>query len=280
MKTSETPEPGAAGNKLRKGFVLLSETLLKAVAEVFPECDDTAAALGLFRRLVKDDPEREAAFVASCGALLREHGAAIVARNPEGLFKLCEASPLLRELRLREKWVDEGFAEESRQNLWQYLLALKTYADLYCSVPPTMMQKIETMASSMGDQLRNGTLDLKSVDVAGLGRELVGAMDDEERRGFESKLPEIYGCLSEVAAAMSKQAGGQGFDAEALMARVAQMQAEPGGGGLSMDRLMQEVGGTLAPGLLTSPADVQRLLQMAQQLAPATAPPTKRRRTQ
>ena len=211
-------ETAASGNKIRKGFVLLAETMLKAVAEVFPECEGTAATLTLFQRVVKDDPEQEARFVASCGALFKEHAAAIKARDPEGLFKLCEASPLLRELELRQKWADPDFAEESRQNLWQYLFALKTYADLYSSVPQAVMQKIEGMASNMGEKLRTGTLDLTSVDVASLGQDLVSALSPDELARFEGNLPEIYGCLSEVASAVSKQAGGQGFDAEALMA--------------------------------------------------------------
>ena len=92
-----------AGNKLRKGFVLLAENLLKAVAEVFPECEGTAATLAFFQRVVRDSPEQEARFLTNCGALFKEHAAAIKARDPEGLFKLCEASPVLRELELREK---------------------------------------------------------------------------------------------------------------------------------------------------------------------------------
>lgn len=280
------------GNKIREGFVLLAETLLKSVCEVFPECDGSATTLKIFQRIVKGSPEQEETFIKTCAKLFREHSEALRTRDPEGLFSLCEASALLRELRLREKWEDPDFSEESRKNLWDYLLALQTYAKLYDSVPLAVQGRIESMAGAMSEQLRSGKLDLRSLDVASLGKDLVSSLSPQDVQQFEGNLPQIFSCISEVAAAVSKKAGGQGFDPAVLVEQVARLQAasagDPSGAvGVSVETLLRELGGTLAPGLLSSSADVQRLLQMAGGLitppaaasAGRSAAPQKRRKT-
>jgi hypothetical protein len=214
-------------NRVREGFVVLSETLLVSLSEVFPECTGTSTALSVFRTLIKGKSDREDGFVRSCGALFKKHSSSFKNRDTEALFALCEDSDLFREIDLRTKWLDPGFGEESKTNLWQHLLALKTYAELYCAVPEAVMSRIEGLAGSLGDKLKSGTLDLAKLDISKIGQELMGAMSPEEMRTFEKNLPDIYGCLNEVAQTVTTQTlscGSQpNFDAGGLLSKIAEM---------------------------------------------------------
>ena len=67
--------------------------------------------------------------------LFKEQADGIKNHVPESLFIIVEGLEHLREMDLREKWEDPDFTEESRSHMWQYVVALKTYADLYAAVP-------------------------------------------------------------------------------------------------------------------------------------------------
>ena len=238
----------ARPNKLRQGFVSLAEALIRSVAEVFPECEATEAALTLYTTILKGDEQREDAFVRQCGTLFRTHAEPLKRREEAGLFAVADSLPLLKDIDLRAKWADPGFTQDSKDNMWQYLHSLKTYADLYCALPGAVMGKLERVAGDIGERLRCGELDIGSLNVAELGNELLGQLSPEEIRSFEGNLPEIYKSITDVAAAVAGQMGCGGMDVEALMKSVVQSQGKDGAGGPDAADLMQRVGALLAPG--------------------------------
>jgi len=255
-------------HRLRQGFVGLVESLLRSVAEVFPECAATEEAVHLFGALVKGDEAREDAFIRQCGAALREHGDALQRRDDAGLFAVADSMSILKPLDLRKKWADPDFTQESKAHLWQYLASLKTYADLYCALPTSVMGKIERVADSIGERLRSGSLDLASMDIAGLGNELLGQLSPEELRNFEGSLPQIYDSVSQVAASVASQAGLAQLDVGALMKGL--VEAQKPGEAPDVAAVMRAVGGILAPGG-AAPPDLAQLLA-------AQAPPARQAR--
>lgn len=248
-------EPG----KLRACFVELLENLLGGVHEVFPECHETEDALRMFRLLVKGDAQREADVVKTCHAVFREHGDAIKARDPEALFRVAEDTDLLRGLRLREKWEDPEFEEASRENLWNYVTTLKSYAELHEAVPGKVLGKIERTAGELTEKLRRGELDLGTLDVAALGQAFSADFSEEELRQFESQLPQVLSSVAEVVGALGKTHDGPG-----LLGELSKTLAAKAGSG-EMPALLQQLGsaGELQ-GLLRTmggPGELQGLLR-------------------
>uniref|UniRef100_A0A6C0BYT3 Uncharacterized protein n=1 Tax=viral metagenome TaxID=1070528 RepID=A0A6C0BYT3_9ZZZZ len=259
-------------NKLRQGFITLAETLLESIADVFPECDSTLAVLRIFRLVIKDNADLEDKFVWRCQALFKENTEGVRSHDPETLFLILEQLDHLRDINLREKWEDPDFTEDSKMNLWQYVTSLKTYADLYTAVPKNVMSKIETVAGSLGDQLVRGELDLKNMDIGALGQNLLSDLSPDELSNFESKLPEIYGSLSQVAGSLG---GGNGakLDLAALMKQLSEQEnRENGAGGkVDMTEIIQKLATQLPPAATGTANGNVDIAQMMSTMGPLVA---------
>ena len=108
-----TPETSCATNKLREGFVGLAEALLSSISDVFPECENTARVLALFRTLIKGDAMIEDVFVRKCHALFKQNSDALKRREAEALFIIVESLDYVRDIDLRNKWEDPDFSDET-----------------------------------------------------------------------------------------------------------------------------------------------------------------------
>ena len=260
----------AAPTKLRQGFIALAESLLQSLAEVFPECDAVDSGVQLFSRLVKGDAEKEERFLRQCHAVFQKHGQALKNREVHALFEAADALPVLRDVDLRSKWVDEGFDEASKNNLWQYLQSLKLYAELFCAVPMAVMGKIESVATELGERLQTGQLDLSNLDISSLGQELLGQLGPEELANFESSLPAIYASIAEMAGSLAQQSGHPDLDIEKLMKSVVAGQKE-GGNAVDLSSIMQRIGGLVDSGHGGGDFNPQQLMSLAQNMGPLLA---------
>ena len=267
----------ASGNtsspdKLRLGFISLCESLLTSVSEVFPECEDTQDALELFRTAVKGDKRREHLFLVHCGELSKANAELINARDPEGIFRLMDGVEQLQGINIREKWRDAEFSEASREHFWQYVIALKTYAELYNSIPQGLLGKIEKIAGSMCHKLQEGKMDLQNLDISEIGRTLMSSISEEDAKAFEGKLPDIYGCMADVMKVMGgSPPGATGFNVNDLMKQMAAVQSkvDATGGKIDAQALIQQMMGSVTKGAGASP-DLSALMGM---VSSAMAPP-------
>jgi hypothetical protein len=262
----------AKGNKLRDGFVSLAENLLSSIALVFPECDETLHALELFRVVIKGDPGHEDKFVRKCNELFKQNSTQLKEHNQEALFAVIDGIGLLKGIDIRCKWSDADFSAESKDNMWQYLSALETYGSLYCAVPAGVMDRIEQVATTMSESMKNGTLDLSTLDLSSFGEELVSGLSSEEVKDFEGSLPDVYSCVGNVAAMLAKQSGNDSFDSESLVKRVVEMQKKASEGGPTPDLsgFIQELGGAVGGG---DAAMATMVAGMAQQMLTKTSVP-------
>ena len=275
MALNQSSVDCACPNKLRDGFILLCENLLKAIGDVFPECDDTSYVLRIYETLVKGDAETEDKFIRKCQKVFKNHSSQMKARNPEAIFALCESVEVIKRLDMRSKWEDPDFTPESKENLWAYLTNLQTYSDLYTCVPSSTMTKIEGLAASVGDRMRpDGNLDLSGLDLSTFGSEVLGSMTQEEVSQLEANLPDIYACVGNVAGMLghgtsSPDKGGAGIDLDGLLRTIAQMNT---GGGSTGGEGGQDVGmggiGELLKGVTQgAKLDPSKLMSVAQQLS-------------
>lgn len=241
-----SPVLNKSPNKLRQGFISLAETLLESVSDVFPECTKSESVLRIFRAFVKGNECLENTFIRRCHVLFRQHAQGIKDKDEEQLFVIVEGLDHLRDINLREKWEDPDFTEESKNHLWQYIAALKTYSDLFTAVPAEVMGKIESVAGSIGEQITRGELDLKNMDLGSIGQNLLGNLTAEELAGFEGNLPEIYESLSEVAGVLGG-ANGAGVDVAAIMEQLTQKTGEQKTGNMDMSQILQQLSSHLPP---------------------------------
>jgi hypothetical protein len=247
-------------DKLRQGFVLLAESLLKSVADVFPEVDDCAHALELFQALVKGNAAREDAFIRHCRTLFDAETEGLSARDPEAIFRVCDGVEVLQHLDLRSRWIDSDFSEESKANFWQFLSALDTYSGLYCAVPTSVLGKIEGLARQLGDDMQSGQLDLSRLDIGKLGQQLMGSLTKDELQQFESSSTSIYSSISKIGSILQQQTGGH-FDVDDLMRRLGDLQNAEGPAA-DMRSMVQHISSSLAPNLGPElQASVSALLQ-------------------
>ena len=248
-------------DKIRQGFITLSESLLSSLIEVFPECDALDAGFQLFTRIIKGDAEKETSFIRECQAILHKHSDPLKSQEEEALFKVAEEMPLLRNVDFRQKWVDPGFTEESKKHFWQYLASLKIYADLFCSVPTEILGKIESVASGLSSKLQEGKFDLSKIDVREIGNELLGQLSADEVKTFEASLPNIFSSITEMASSISSQVGGGAqIDPEAIMKTLLERQQE--GGPLDVSSIMQSIGGALPLAGLDSGQSMASMMQL------------------
>jgi hypothetical protein len=267
-------------NKLRQGFVSLAETLLESIGDVFPECEHTVAVLRIFRSVIKGSDAIEDRFIRKCHAAFKKNAEGIKTRAAESLFLLVESIEHLSEIDLREKWEDPDFTQESKDHLWQYIATLKTYADLYVAVPANVLGKIECAAGSLGDQLLSGQLDLRSVDIGAIGRDIMANLSAEDISGFEGNLPDIYDCLSGVTSSLGGAQGGS-IDIPELMRLLSQQIGEGPGGDASVDMTqVLQMAAARAGGQGASVDTAQLLQTLAPLLSAMRAPAAPRAITQ
>ena len=255
--------------KLRQGFVALAEALLKSLSEVFPECDAVDRGLHLFGSFIKGDPDKEDQFIRTCNGVFQKHSTQLKAREVDALFAVAADMPILKDVDFRAKWEDPGFDEQSKENLWQYLQSLKLYAELFCAVPAGVMGKIESVATDLGERLKSGDLDLGKMDIAGIGKELLGQLSNEEMKTFEGNLPAIYSSIAEMATSVAKQSGHPDLDVDKLMRNLVAGQ-QPGD--VDVTAIMQQLGGLVNPSFGgAGEINPQQLMSLAQNLGPMLA---------
>ena len=283
--TSDVCVSTSQSNKLRQGFITLAETLLESITDVFPKCDNSSAVLRIFRAIIKNNADAEDKFIWRTQALFKEYAHGIQSQDSDTLFNILEQLDYLRDINLREKWEDPDFTEDSKANLWQYVSALKTCADLYTAVPKNVMCKIENVAGTLGDQLVKGELNLKSMDIGALGQNLLSDLSAEELASFESKLPEMYESLSQVAGSLGT-GNGANLDLSALMKQISKQEMSGDGGErrVDMTSIIQKLATQIPPGNQNAGnIDITQMLQTMGPLLgslgsvnPSVSPPVSR----
>ena len=244
-------------------FINLAESLLVSLCEVFPECLNTQSVLQLYRHIIKGNDELEDCFIRKCSAVFKEHGDTLKNRQAEGLFIIAESIEHLKDIKLREKWEDPDFTNESREHLWQYMLKLHEYSQIYSIIPNKILTKLESTAHSFVDQLTQGSFDLNNLDLGKLGNELFSQMSPEEIANFDATLPEIFQSITSTTSGgvpaipgldiqtifkqMASQCGEsgatEGFDVSNLSSLLQGQLSEENNATVNLNQMMQ----TLAP---------------------------------
>lgn len=110
----------------------------------------------------------------------------LVSTRDETFFSLaCEKVDLLKDMNFRAKWV--GADATTRKAVWEYLDLLNRDAQmfaLYRHVPPSMMDKIQTIAHGMVSKIEASDMDMSKLDVGGISQQVMKSMSPDEIQSF------------------------------------------------------------------------------------------------
>ena len=141
-----------------------------------------------------------------------------------------ENIPILEEVHLREKWLDNSISEQTRETIWAYILELNRLCSMYISlfsrIPSNALERIQQTADELAMKVSSGSVSFQDLDLAKIGEEVVSGMSEEDMQGFMNGVLSDPAALAQLAASIAPV---QGMDPSIIM------QAMNGGGGMSED---------------------------------------------
>lgn len=196
--------------RLNQGLLMLLDSMVTSLSEVFPEKRELGGAL---EKLKAADRQ---ATLTELRAALAAQAAGLRGKDPQAIFAVFQGVQALQGVRMRELWADQGFAA-SRQSMWQYLSTMETYATLLERLPTSLLARVEKATEGMGS-------DLAGLDIGRLGAEILGPVTEEEREQMRGCSGEL---LQSLGGAVQALGGAGGLEA---MLGAGGMQALLGGG--------------------------------------------------
>ena len=124
---------------------------------------------------------------------------------------------ILNALNLRQKWLDNDIDDETRDVVWEYVLELNRYAQLYSGlfarIPKNTLGKIQSTAVSLANQIQQGKMKLSDLDLNKLGKDVVDGLDPNEIQEFTNNIMEDPTMLQNLCESMLS---GSGIDINAF----------------------------------------------------------------
>lgn len=149
-----------------QAFNTMLKNFLEELADVFPEEPQIRLFLDGFDALVAITPRAPMDMLVES---LGPHAALASAKDP-ALFDQIKFPGGIDFARL---WASD-ISDNTREAIWQYISLLLMLGTTVRSMPPQVLQGIESMAESCAAQLESGQMDLSAMDLSALGGLLSG----------------------------------------------------------------------------------------------------------
>jgi len=100
----------------------------------------------------------------------------------------------MQHINMREKWLDETIDDTTRDCVWQYILQLNHFSQLYCTllnrIPEQALTRIQSTAMDIAEQARSadGSIDMSSINLMQIGESVLDSMPEEELQAFTNQL--------------------------------------------------------------------------------------------
>lgn len=118
---------------------------------------------------------------------------------------------ILERIKFEHVWKDPLLDDESRGILWEYVNDLNSYANMYCTMSPDLLEKVGSIASRCEAAGHTGDLKKMSMkDVIDMSTETWKSMGSEDIREFTSNLPQLFSAVGGAKGmqSMLEQVGG------------------------------------------------------------------------
>lgn len=190
---------------LRSSFTEVAEALLNGVHEVFPECQETHAALEAFRTFVVGNEESEHLMITTFGNSVNMCKDFVKNKDADFLFSVIDAIPVLKSLDLRSKWLDADFDSASKDHFWMYISILTAYAKVYTSVPGEILKQVEESVAVLNN-------DAGPADMIGMIQSLSQTFSSADIGNCDINEDSIRDAISSLTDVMAVQMPGFSLD--------------------------------------------------------------------
>lgn len=175
--------------KRREMCCKLMEEFLQGLHEVFPECQETAKQLKLFRSEVLSSFEGEHRFVVKWHKQMKPLYELADHKDPS-FWSHSSSLPYIGSIHLQKKFEDPGLSEESRASMWEFIDKLNRLSRIYNAVPTKMLSHLENTALQVVNKVQqeDGSLNLNWSELSQLGRSAMENIDSEDLQEFVSNV--------------------------------------------------------------------------------------------
>ena len=100
----------------------------------------------------------------------------------------------MRRVNMREKWLDSSIDDDTRDCVWEYILQLNHFSQLYCTllnrIPEQALTRIQSTAMNIAEQARSadGSIDISNINLHQIGADVMQSMPEEELQAFSNQL--------------------------------------------------------------------------------------------
>lgn len=120
-------------------------------------------------------------------------------------------SEMIVAINLREKWLDPGIDEDTRDAIWEYVLEMNKYAQLYSGlfsqIPSNTLGKIQSTAMGLAAKIEAGQMNLADLDLNKLGQDVVNDLDEGEIEQFTQNIMRDPSVLQNLCSSMLSGTG-------------------------------------------------------------------------
>ncbi len=225
-------------------WIGMLDQFLMACSEVWPE-DEKMRTFKMGFELVKNPIARSAQkdMITDYYESMQPYFARCSARDVT-LFTE-ENIEFLREVNMRDKWLDNSVNNETREVIWEYILELNKLSQmcvgLFSRIPDTTLDRIQQTAVTLAGKIQSGEISALDLDLSSIGQQVVDGLSEEEIESFSANLLSDPSTLANLAAGF----GGTGGMDPVAMAQV--ISGSPGGadatGAMAMAMQMLQGGG-------------------------------------
>ena len=130
-------------------------------------------------------------------------------RNAEAILKA--RCWILERIKFEHVWRDPSLDDESRGILWEYVNDLNSYANMYCTMSPELLEKVGSIASRCEEAGHTGDLKKMSMrELIDMSTETWKSMGSDDIRELTSNLPNLFQAVGGAKGmqSMLEQAGG------------------------------------------------------------------------
>jgi hypothetical protein len=179
-------------NPLNK-FVPGVESLLEAVAKVFPMCMATKFALTYFRSTYKTSEKDQDELIRTWHATMKPFYDDCTSTDPVRHERVIKANiDIFVRLDLAGKWGHKGFKQTSKERLIQHILRLNKFADQYCGFHSRFRNDVLKATESIKQRVdRQEIGENQWQAMLETGMEVANGMSDEDLKQVSKMLPEM-----------------------------------------------------------------------------------------
>lgn len=177
-------------------FIDYEGQFLDALIEVFPECTELKTCKLEFDMATKHAPAslrepKKKQLVEVWNEYMGPYASACQQRNATVVMKNNNFPPSIQKMNIEGKWNDVTLDDATRDCIWQYISELQRYGQmyvLYTAVPNNMMEKIQSMAMTMAQDMQRGNISPATLDIQALSQQVSEQVSEEDIQHFATNM--------------------------------------------------------------------------------------------